>query len=102
MNKELALRSEVSDILQYEDYFPFLTLTLLLILPSTIDASELRPWLFEVYTIYKDRDAYEEINIGTRNMYSFVQMALNKESLELRESIYRDHELWFNSLRSLR
>ena len=102
VNDLVELRSEVNDILQDADYYPFLFPALLSILPSWIEASELRAWLFKVYTVYKDKNVYEAINKWTRNIHNFLQTTMNSESLDLRVSVYRNYKKWYNTLRSLR
>ena len=92
VNALVELRSEVKDMLQDTDYYLFLSPTLLSKSPTSIEASELRDWLFEVYAIYKDKDAYEAINIRTRNINNFQQTTMNRESLDLRISVHKDHE----------
>ena len=92
MHDLVDLRSEVNKTLQDADYYPFLSRTLLSISPTSMKVSELRAWLFEVYAICKDKDAYEAINTRTRNMHNFQQTTMNREILDLRVSVYRDRE----------
>ena len=86
----VELRSEVNDILQYADYYPFLSPTLLSTSPTSIEASKLRALLFEVCTMCKDKDAHEATNTQTRNMKFFLQTTMKSDSLDLRVSVHRD------------
>ena len=61
----------------------------------------MRAWLFEVYSICKDKDAHEAVNLRTRNRHNFMKQSLNNDSVDLRDSIYRDRENWFNIERIL-
>ena len=92
MNDLVDLRSEVNEILQDADYYPFLSRTFLSISPTLMGVYALRAWLFEVYAICKDKDAHEAINTRTRNTQKFQQTTMNRESLDLRVSVYRDRE----------
>ena len=58
-----------------------------------MDVSELRAWLFKVYTICKDSEAYKDLNKRMINIYNYIQTALNEESIMLCDSIYYDREI---------
>ena len=95
INDVLDLRAEVNEILNDPDYNPFLPSSMLEINPEKMDASELRAWLFETYTICKDKEAYTALNEKVQSSYNFSQSILRDDTFQLRHSTFRQREAWF-------
>ena len=76
VNDVLNLRVEVSEILNDTDYFLLLPSVMVNINPAAMDASELRTWLLETYSICNDKDAYAALNDKVKTSYTFTQSPL--------------------------
>ena len=68
----MELRQEVEDILQELEYLYILPSHMLNITPKNIDPIDLRAWLFETFTLFKDFEAYEELNTKVKSSFKFM------------------------------
>ena len=85
----------MSEILNDNDYVLLLPSVMVNMNPVAMDGSELRPWLFETYTICNDKDAYDVLNDKVKFSYTFTQSPLRDETLHLTESTFRQRKAWF-------
>ena len=88
MNNVIELRVEVRDILQELDYLLFLPPQMLNVNPNEMDASELHTWLFEIYIICGDYEAYKTLNKQIRDSHNYIHSVLRNESIELRALVF--------------
>ena len=90
----IELWEEVQEILELEEYAPYLTSQLLLIEPNVLDAAELRAWLFEIYTICKDKDSYKVVNKQTIWYKNHILPTLCEEGIIIKENVFRQKDNW--------
>ena len=64
-------------------------------------ASELRGWLFQVYSTCQDYESYEKINDRARKYLRPERSTLCDESIQMRNSASRQRDNWINLPRSL-
>ena len=62
----INLRNEVREVLYSEAYTPLLPMSILRIKVEHAPTSELRGWLFQVYSTFQDHESYEAINTRAR------------------------------------
>ena len=58
----IELRKEVLGILALAEYYLLLNANLLKANPAIIYAAELRSWIFKIYIVYNDKEAYNMVN----------------------------------------
>ena len=80
LEETITLLNEVREVLHSEAYAPLLPTSMLRIKVEDVPASELRGWLFQVYSTCQDYESYEAFNDRTRKYLSQELSSLHDEN----------------------
>ena len=85
----VEIRKIVLDILEPNEHHPFLNRNLLKSNPNAIDTSELLAWLFEICTIYNDKEACAYIKTKAFQSLHLILSYASNEILRVQDSVFK-------------